>query len=79
LAEEVALLDVKAGLYYDFNAIGAQLWNLIQQPRLISEVCEVVLEEYEVEPECCKREVLALFQELVVKGLVEVKEDRACA
>ena len=74
LAEEVAILDVKSGIYYGLNSIGARIWNLIQAPRTVSEVCETLLVEYEVEPERCEHELLALLQELAAKGLIEVQD-----
>ena len=73
LAEEVAILDVKSGIYYGLNAIGGRIWNLIQEPRMVNEVCQTLLEDYEVEPERCERELLALLQELAANGLIEVQ------
>ncbi len=46
---------------------------MIQEPRTVHEVRDALLEEYEVEPERCECELLALLQELTVKGLIEVK------
>jgi hypothetical protein len=66
---------VKSGIYYGLNPIGTRIWKLIQEPRTVPEVCDVLLEEYEVEPERCQRDVLALLQELASKGLIEIKDD----
>jgi hypothetical protein len=74
LAEEVAILDIKSGIYYGLNTIGARIWKLIQEPRTVSEVCETLLAEYEVKPERCEHELLALLQELAAKGLIEVQD-----
>jgi hypothetical protein len=78
LAGEVAILDVKSGIYYGLNAIGGRIWNLIQEPRMVSEVCQTLLEEYEVEPKRCEHELLVLLQELAAKGLIEV-QDACCS
>ena len=75
LAEEAAILDLKSGIYYGLNAVGARVWSLIQEPRRVSEVRGILLEEYEVEPERCERELLALLQELADKGLIEMKDE----
>jgi hypothetical protein len=75
LHEETAILHVKSGIYYGLNPIGTRIWKLIQEPRTVPEVCDVLLEEYEVEPERCQRDVLALLQELASKGLIEIKDD----
>ena len=75
LAREMAILDVKSGTYYGLNAVGAWIWQLIQEPRTVYEVCDALLKEYEVEPERCERDLLALLQELADKGLIEVKDE----
>ena len=75
LIEEVAILDITSGIYYGLNTVGTRIWKLIQEPRTVHEVRDALLEEYEVEPERCERDVLALLQELASKGLIEIKDD----
>jgi len=71
LAGEAAILEMTSGIYYGLNAVGARVWDLIQEPKRVSEVCATLLEEYDVEAERCQRDLLALLEELVAKGLVE--------
>ena len=72
LAGESVILNLKSGVYYGLDPVGATVWGLIQEPKSLSEVRDAVLQEYEVEPERCERDLLALFQELAEEGLVEV-------
>lgn len=76
LGGEVAILDLKAGTYYGLDAVGARVWELIQEPKGIREVRDTVLEEYEVEPEQCERDMIALLQKLADEGLVEVLDEK---
>ena len=78
LGEEVAILNLKAGVYYGLDAVGARIWSLIQEPRKVDEIRDVLLEEYEVEPERCERDLFALLQRLASEGLIQV-EDEASA
>jgi hypothetical protein len=79
LGGEVAILDLKGGTYYGLDAVGARIWGLIQEePKTVKEVRDILLEEYEVEPDRCERDLLALLQRLADEGLVEV-EDGASA
>ncbi len=73
LAGESVILNLKSGVYYGLDPLGATVWGLIQKPKSLSEVRDAVLQEYEVEPERCERDLMALFQELAEEGLVEVK------
>lgn len=75
LAGETAILELQSGIYYGLNAVATRIWQLIQAPTFVSEVYETLLQDYEIEPERCEHELLALLQELALKGLVEVQDD----
>lgn len=74
LGEEVAILDLKIGKYYGLDAVGARIWDLIQEPRTVGEVRDVLINEYEVEPDRCERDLVALLQRLADEGLIEVRD-----
>ncbi len=74
LAGEAAILDLKSGVYYGLDLVGARIWTLIQQPRAIRAIREALLEEYDVEPERCQRDLLALLTEMTAAGLIEVAD-----
>ena len=74
LGGEVAILNLEAGTYYGLEAVGARIWSLIQEPRTIKEIRDVLVSEYEVEPERCERDLVALLQGLADEGLVEVRD-----
>ena len=53
----LALLDMRSNIYYSLNSVGAYIWELIQEPKPISEIRSAVLERYNVEPERCRADV----------------------
>ena len=75
IGDEVAILDFKAGMYYGLDSVGARVWNLIQEPKTVSEIRDVLTNEYDVDPYRCDRDLMALLQSLVDEGLVEVKNE----
>lgn len=77
LAAEEVILNLKSGVYYGLNAVGARIWNLIQEPRSVGDIRDALLEAYEVEPERCERDLLALLQALAAAGLIEVRHEAA--
>lgn len=77
LAGEAAILDLKSGVYYGLNTVGAFVWSLIQEPRQVSEIWEAVLLEFEVEREHCEQDVLVLLRKLVSEGLIKVADGPA--
>ena len=77
LGDDTVILDLKAGLYFSLDNVGAMIWQLIQKPKSVKELREAILETYEVEPEVCERDLLALLRELATRSLVEIRDAAA--
>ncbi len=71
---EAAILNIEDGVYYGLDPIGAKIWNLIQKPCLLNDVVETIWQEYEVDKEQCKQDILELMEELINNGLVKINE-----
>jgi hypothetical protein len=76
LSGEAAILNLKAGVYYGLNTVGASIWKLIQEPRSVKEIQDAILEEYEVDPDQCEVDVMELLQELSTNGLIEIVDEK---
>jgi hypothetical protein len=72
LGGEAVILDLTAGTYYGLDEIGTRVWALVQEPRRVEELRDLLLAEYDVEPDRCERAVLRLLGELSDAGLIEV-------
>jgi Coenzyme PQQ synthesis protein D (PqqD) len=69
---EAAILSFKDGVYYGLDEVGASVWNLIQQPRKVSEIRGALVDQYEVDAPRCERDLIALLSELLDCGLIEI-------
>jgi len=74
LGDDTIILDVKAGLYFSLDNVGALVWQLIQQPKTVKEVRQTLLDTYEVEPAVCERDLVTLLNELATRNLVEIRD-----
>ena len=74
LAGEAAILNVKSGLSYGLDPLGARIWNLMQEPRPVAEIQNAITSEYDVEPERCALDVTELLEKMLAEGLIEVKD-----
>ena len=72
LAGEAVILNLKSGVYYGLNPVGAYIWELIQQPRTVDTLLEMVIEQYDVEADRCETDLLTLLAELAVTELIEI-------
>src|ERR1700676_2171404 len=75
LAGEAAILNIKSGVYYGLDPVGARIWNLMQEPRAVAEIQNAISGEYDVEPERCARDLFGLLNKLLEEGLIEVKDE----
>ena len=74
LSGETVLLNLESGVYYGLDAVGTRVWQLLQQGRTIAEVCEVMVEEYDVERDVVNDDVSRLVGELRERGIVMPRE-----
>ncbi len=75
LGGEVVLLEMENGVYYSLNEVGARIWELIGEPTSVKEVCRHIVDEYDVDPEQCSRDTLAVLSDLTDRGLAEVRAE----
>ncbi|MEJ2649822.1 MAG: PqqD family peptide modification chaperone [Sedimentisphaerales bacterium] len=73
--DEVAILGLKDNVYYGLNAVGGRIWNLIQEPKTVQEVRDILLDEYEVDLETCSTELIALLKDLAERNLIKIKNE----
>jgi hypothetical protein len=70
--EELVMLDSEESRYFGLNDVGASIWELLERPSTVAEICGKLTEEYRVAPETCREQVSDFVQQLVDAGLVEV-------
>lgn len=72
LVEEAALLNLKDGVYYGLNPVGARIWKLIQKPKKLSDILEILVSEYDVERDVCQTDLMELTEQLLEKELIKM-------
>lgn len=75
VAGETVILDLKGGVYFGLDAIGSRVWSLIQRPATVAEIRDALTREYDVDPERCERDVLALLGQMAERSLISVSND----
>lgn len=70
LGDETVILGMGDGVYYGLDAVGTRVWALLATPQRVSQVVGTITDEFDVTPEQCERDVLALLDELAKRRLV---------
>lgn len=73
VGEETVVLDLASGTYFGLDRVGARLWHLLGEGKTLSEICNVMLDEYEVSREELERDALALAQDLAARNLISMQ------
>ena len=72
LAEEEVILNIKNGVYYGLDDIGALIWKLVQPGITVNQVVNTVISEYDVDREKCAKDMIDFFTNLESYGLIDV-------
>jgi hypothetical protein len=70
---ELVALHVENGTCYGFNGTATRIWSLIEAPKRVSELRDLLLQEFDVEPERCEAELRDLLEDLRKDGLVDLE------
>ena len=67
---EIVILDLKSESYFGLDEVGARIWQLMQEHGDLQRVFEVMLREFDVEPDRLEADMNNLISELAKSGLV---------
>ena len=72
VGDEVAVLGLEQGIYYGLNPTGARIWELVRSPIKVSEIHRTIVEEYDIDEETARRDLLEVLARLQESALIEV-------
>jgi hypothetical protein len=72
--DEIVLLNMKGNNYISLDAIGRRIWELLETPIAVNELCQQLAEEFEGTQEQICADVLSFLAELEQEGLVRVAD-----
>jgi hypothetical protein len=74
LHDELVMMDLDQGKYFSLNPVATRIWDLLEKPMVMDELCELLIDEYEVDFAQCRKDVDEHLAEMVRLGLVLVNE-----
>ncbi len=67
---ELVMMDIERGTYYGLDPMAARIWQAVAEPTRIVDLCDTLMQRFEVDPDTCHAEVLAFVGDLRREGLV---------
>lgn len=74
LDRSAVLMDIQSGRYFEFDAIGSDIWTRIAQPRQVDSLCVDLAADYDASIETIQSSVLTFLTHLADKRLIEVRD-----
>jgi len=72
LNEEVAILNLDRALYFGLKGVAVHIWNMLQEPRSVAQICDDVMTQFDVASDVCRKDVSSFIIGLRDAGLVEI-------
>jgi hypothetical protein len=70
LDNEVVLLNVQTGIYFGLDEVGGRIWALLETGASEDEIFHKLVDEYEVEPNELRADLMEFLDVLTSRGLV---------
>lgn len=71
---DLVILNMATNNYVGLDEIGRRIWDALEEPRRVDELCRLMTEHYAGAPEEIGRDVVAFLNELSSEGLIRVSE-----
>jgi len=70
--DEIIMMSVEKGQYYNLNAVGGRIWSLLETPQRLDQIVTALADVYEAPEETISAEVDAFLARLKREGLLEI-------
>jgi hypothetical protein len=75
LEGEKVLLSVQAGKYFRMNRTASRVWDLLEEPRSVSDICDALVREYAVSYSSCLTDVSESLTGMARHGIVQIHHE----
>jgi hypothetical protein len=72
LDDEMVVMDDEKGSFYGLNATAKMIYGLLDSPRTLSEIIELITSQYNVSAEQCEKDILPFLDTMVTSRLLIV-------
>ena len=68
--EDALLVDPHTGRIFPLNPVAARIWTLMDPPRQVSEIVEILVNEFDAPPESVREDAFEFIEKLLDANLV---------
>jgi hypothetical protein len=76
IGESLMILDLRSGVYYELEGVGARIWQLIAEEKAPAQIALIISDEYHVDEATAADDLADLIGELSSSGLLSISAER---
>ena len=73
LGEEVVMMNLDSGEYYNLKGVAFRIWEIIENPTTLGDIVDTLRGEYQVDQKTCEKEVNAFARDLHEAGVLVLR------
>jgi hypothetical protein len=70
--DDLMMMHAESDFYLNLSGSGGRIWELLEHPRSVANLCQTLACEFDIQPEAARPEVLAFLDQLVLREAIDV-------
>jgi hypothetical protein len=70
--ESLIMMHAESKFYLNLTGSGGRIWELLESPRSVSDLCETLGREFEIKPDAARLVVLPFLERLLLRKAIDV-------
>lgn len=71
---DMVMMSIESGKYYQLNPSAGRIWNMLERPMAVFQLCDNLCREFKVAPEDCRKDTMPFLDELVSRKILMVQQ-----
>jgi len=72
VGDDLMMMNADSDFYLNLSGSGGRIWELLEHPTTVADICQALAREYEIEPEVARPEVMAFLDQLLLRKAIDV-------
>lgn len=73
VGDEVVMMDMEKGKYFGMNKTGSYIWQLLEQPATVGELCERLVTDFGIPTEQCTTELNSFIEQMRKENIIAIQ------
>ncbi|MCH9697117.1 MAG: PqqD family peptide modification chaperone [Gammaproteobacteria bacterium] len=73
LEDKLLMMSIDNGEYYSLDSIAARIWELIETPKSVEQLCSILVKEYDVASDTCEEDVVDFIEKMQSLGIISTQ------